>query len=231
MRSWLELNEWRRVQFNFFRDLSLSLGSLFRVIAQGKAKVKRERVWKMPPSFHLFFLFYIFILLFLPVSVLSFSYASPRLSTCSLSSVVFLSHTPSSPPLSSQEPFLNSRVRSDLFHRPEKANYLPFYDFHYFTTSHSVLLLGCWLPALTHTCTYTTYKQHTHTHTQSATMEHIPICTLWCQGLHNVKLKWGIMTASQINYVWLKSIIFSSSAKGWAVLLSISYIKTALSHE
>lgn len=37
-------------------------------------------------------------------------------------------------PLSSQKPFLNSSITSDPFHQHEKANYLPFYYFHYFTT-------------------------------------------------------------------------------------------------
>lgn len=71
---------------------------------------------------------------------------------------------------SSQQPFLNSCVRSDPFRQPEKANYLPFYDFQYFT---SVLLQSCWLSALTHACTHTSV----HTPTKAINNSHAMLTT------------------------------------------------------
>lgn len=83
---------------------------------------------------------------FLPCFLLSFKYMV--LHFC-------LSPQPSDLPLSFQKLFLNSGVTSDPFHQPEKANYLPFYDFHYFTT-HTVFYywavssLHWHIPAHTH---------------------------------------------------------------------------------
>ena len=72
-------------------------------------------------------------------------------------------HPSDSPLLSSLKPFFNGSVRSDPFHQPEKANYLPFYDFHYFTT-HTVFYFQA------------VGSQHCHTPANNTHTEpHIPI--------------------------------------------------------
>ncbi len=129
----------------FHRDFTLF--SLFRVITQRKEKVNRGAVRKINPSFplysyflssHSFNFLFSFLLLLPLIHLLSFPVFPPSFQCVPFPLLSFSPFRsplhPSDSPLSTQKPFLNSSVRSDPFHQPEKANYLPFYDFHYFTT-------------------------------------------------------------------------------------------------
>lgn len=91
---------------------------------------------------------YSFLSHFLPPCLLPLFFCFLLSSPMNIQFFTFCLSLPCTPPLhpcdsllSSQKPFLNRSVRSDPFHQPEKANYLPFYDFHCFT-NHAVLY--CW---------------------------------------------------------------------------------------
>lgn len=164
---------------------------------------------------------------------------SPPLFLCVLLSFAFFSSLsltplhPSDSPLCSKKPFLNSSVRSDPFHQPEKSQLSAFLWLSLFYHSHGVLWLCCWLPA---PCTYlhththvihihTCSKQYTHTgeeRPERHVYEDLDVCVYTVFGLC---VKWRIMTPGQINHVGFKYIILSSREERWAVPLSISNIQ------
>lgn len=119
------------------------------------------------------------------------------------------------------------------FTDPKKANYLRFYDFHYFTTHTGFYDWVVDYQHLVHTCTHThthvihihtCSKQYTHTgeeRPEKHVYEDLDVCVYTVFGLC---VKWRIMTPGQINHVGFKYIILSSREKRWAVPLSISNI-------
>lgn len=119
------------------------------------------------------------------------------------------------------------------FTDPKKANYLRFYDFHYFSTHTGFYDWVVDYQHLVHTCTHThthvihihtCSKQYTHTgeeRPEKHVYEDLDVCVYTVFGLC---VKWRIMTPSQINHVGFKYIILSSREKRWAVPLSISNI-------
>lgn len=119
------------------------------------------------------------------------------------------------------------------FTDPKKANYLRFYDFHYFSTHTGFYDWVVDYQHLVHTCTHThthvihihtCSKQYTHTgeeRPEKHVYEDLDVCVYTVFGLC---VKWRIMTPGQINHVGFKYIILSSREKRWAVPLSISNI-------
>lgn len=112
-----------------------SLYSLWRVTAWKKEKVNPREVWKMPTiSLYSYFFFHYFCTFYNTFSFLPLS-CSHRLFCFFLINVHYVLFPLLSPVHPSHSPsLLNSKVRSDPFHKPEKANYVPLYDFNYFTT-------------------------------------------------------------------------------------------------
>lgn len=118
------------------------------------------------------------------------------------------------------------------FTNPKKANYLRFYDFHYFTTHTGFYDCVVDYQHLVHTCTHTHVihihtcsKQYTHTgeeRPEKHVYEDLDVCVYTVFGLC---VKWRIMTPGQINHVGFKYIILSSREERWAVPLSISNIQ------
>lgn len=165
---------------------------------------------------------------------------------CFLLSFVFFSSLsltplhPSDSPLCSKKPFLNSSVRSDPFHQPKKANYLRFYDFHYFTTHTGFYDWVVDYQHLVHTCTHT-HTRYPHPHMQQTIHAHRRGETweacIWrfrCLCLHGVRFVCQV-TNNDSRSNKSRGIQVHHLEQPWeavgCTLVNQQYIETALSQE
>lgn len=171
---------------------------------------------------------------------------SPPLFLCVLLSFAFFSSLsltplhPSDSPLCSKKPFLNSSVRSDPFHQPEKSQLSAFLWLSLFYHSHggfmTVLLTTStlYIPAHTHTLYPHPHMQQTiHAHRRGETWE----ACIWrfrCLCLHGVRFVCQV-TNNDSRSNKSRGIQVHHLEQPWeavgCTLVNQQYIKTALSQE